>query len=386
MLLKSKIVCPRVKEIVSTIHDIKAEINLNVVGRIAETEAILLAIMSKNHVLMQGPPGVAKSYLAQCVFEHFKDAEVFNIQCTKRTSENAIIGPPNTAILRDEGRFWYNTESMMPECDMAFVDEIMDLSDDALRSMLSMLNERKLIKGPQQIDCPLWSAVTTTNFNRDDEESLAAVYDRFLFRINVKPLGSKSARMELLKMQRHEPTKFLSMGDLEFFYERAKKVTVPEAVLEAYIDILSSMEVTDRKAKKALEVLQVRALAGLRSEVRMEDLAILSNCLAVLNDSASMANYLTAYKRSGVDSLIQAEVHAREDKSIARQVRSLDRSVRDLLDEDVKPTYSEVEELAGSLNAAVKVYKDTCANLDVSLVEKVEYTLTLVDGVYNGEL
>ena len=45
---------------------IRAEVAKAVVGQAETVEHLLIALLAQGHVLLEGPPGTAKTFLAQC--------------------------------------------------------------------------------------------------------------------------------------------------------------------------------------------------------------------------------------------------------------------------------------------------------------------------------
>ena len=74
----------------------------------------------------------------------------------------------------------------MSTADFAFLDEVFDANDVALRSMLGILNERTFRKGKQIEQARLHTAIATTNFLRASDLT-EAVLDRFAFRATLLP-------------------------------------------------------------------------------------------------------------------------------------------------------------------------------------------------------
>src|SRR5712691_13097840 len=69
----------------------KAEIRKVVVGQDAAVELLLVAALAHGHVLIEGPPGSAKTLLARAV-AHMLGASFKRIQFTPDTTPTHIIG------------------------------------------------------------------------------------------------------------------------------------------------------------------------------------------------------------------------------------------------------------------------------------------------------
>jgi MoxR-like ATPase len=77
---------------------------------------------------------------------------------------------------------------MLPEAEIAFLDEIFQGSTAILNTLLGLLNEREFRRGHTRIHCPLRVCVGASNALPEDE-SLAAFADRFLVRIFIEPIA-----------------------------------------------------------------------------------------------------------------------------------------------------------------------------------------------------
>ncbi|GEN82566.1 hypothetical protein SLU01_08780 [Sporosarcina luteola] len=66
------------ENILSKIGEIKTALNAKFYEREAEVEAILIALLSKQHILLIGPSGTAKSALAVDLAKIIKGTHYFN--------------------------------------------------------------------------------------------------------------------------------------------------------------------------------------------------------------------------------------------------------------------------------------------------------------------
>src|SRR5262249_12700742 len=80
-------------------------------------------------------------------------------------------------------------EGMLPEADIVFLDEVFKSNSAILNSLLTLLNERRFTSGGQIIKCPLLSAFGASNEVPSDE-TLAAIFDRFILRIRSDNLDA----------------------------------------------------------------------------------------------------------------------------------------------------------------------------------------------------
>lgn len=145
-------------------------------------ELLILAAVAQEHVLVIGPPGTAKSAVVRRVAQSL-GGRYFEYLLGRFTEPSELFGPVNLVKLR-EGRVETDVAGMLPEADIAFLDEVFLGSTAILNTLLGVLNERQFRRGHTQIACPLRVCVGAANALPDDD-GLAAFADRFLLHVFV---------------------------------------------------------------------------------------------------------------------------------------------------------------------------------------------------------
>lgn len=148
-------------------------------------ELIVLAAVAREHLLVIGPPGTAKSAVVRRVAQTLGGV-YFEYLLGRFTEPTEIFGPVDLRKLR-EGTVETETREMLPEAEVAFLDEVFLGSTAILNTLLAVLNERTFRRGHTRLACPLRVCVGASNALPDDE-SLAAFADRFLVRVFVDPV------------------------------------------------------------------------------------------------------------------------------------------------------------------------------------------------------
>lgn len=129
---------------------------------------IELALLCREHVLVVGPPGTAKSAIAASVLGRITDestgvASLFAKQLSESTVQADLIGPVDFKVLTETGRTEHLTDEGMLGATHAFLDEVFDGREMLLRSILNVLYERELKHGrkvtPGRFEC----AIMTSN-------------------------------------------------------------------------------------------------------------------------------------------------------------------------------------------------------------------------------
>jgi MoxR-like ATPase len=171
--------------------DIVASARQGLVERELLVEAVALCAVAGEHLLVVGPPGTAKSQAVRNIAGGL-GGNYFEYLMGRFTEPNEVFGPVDLRRLR-EGVVEAQTEGMLPEADIAFLDEVFLGSSAILNTLLSILNERTFRRGHSVVACPLRVCVAATNTLPEDPV-LAAFADRFLARLFVTPVPD--ARLE----------------------------------------------------------------------------------------------------------------------------------------------------------------------------------------------
>ncbi|MER7757526.1 AAA family ATPase [Kitasatospora sp. NPDC097643] len=169
------------------------------VERETVAEVVALCAVAGEHLLVVGPPGTAKSEAVRRVAERL-GGRYFEYLLGRFTEPNELFGPVDLRRLR-EGRVEFETAGMLPEAEVAFLDEVFLGSTAVLNTLLGLLNERVFRRGGTVLASPLRICVGATN-QLPEDPALAAFADRFLARVFVEPVAD-SRLEELLEAGRH---------------------------------------------------------------------------------------------------------------------------------------------------------------------------------------
>ena len=166
---------------------VERELGAEVLEREEVVRSMILALIAGEHVLLLGPPGTAKSRLARSLCGRISGASYFYACLNRSSLPDEVFGPLMLSALRED-RFERNTQGMLPEAEVAFVDEVFKSNSAVLNGMLPILNERVYKSGASTTPVPLQMAVCASNEMPEDREELSALYDRLLVRHLVLPI------------------------------------------------------------------------------------------------------------------------------------------------------------------------------------------------------
>ena len=167
------------------LRDALADASRGLVERDVLVQLIALSAVAGEHLLVIGPPGTAKSEAVRRVATGL-GGNFFEYLLGRFTEPGEIFGPVDLKRLRD-GVVEARTEGMLPEADVAFLDEVFLGSTAILNTLLGLLQDRVYRRGSTLVRSPLRVCVGASNALPADP-ALSAFADRFLLRVFVTPV------------------------------------------------------------------------------------------------------------------------------------------------------------------------------------------------------
>ncbi|MBI1494373.1 AAA family ATPase [Halocynthiibacter styelae] len=279
----SEIINQNISQIIERISEIIENASEQLVERRVLFELVVLGIITKEHVLFIGPPGTGKSAAVKSAARQFSGT-YFEYLIGRFTEPGELFGALDLAALKD-GQVRPVVQNMLPEANIAFLDEIFLGSTAILNSLLGVLNERVYKRGTFECKVPLWSCVAASNALPEDP-MLQAFADRFLLTSFVEPVSEENlnallsagwarATNESVTTSATAPTK-LSAQDLQHLTDAVCQVDLTDT-LESYAHIVRKLRVrgvamSDRRLVKGQKLIAAAALLGGRSKASVADL------------------------------------------------------------------------------------------------------------------
>jgi MoxR-like ATPase len=159
---------------------VRAEIGKAIVGQADTVDLLLVALFARGHVLLEGPPGTAKTYLAQC-FARTLDLGFGRIQFTPDLMPADIIG--TNLFNFQTSSFTLNPGPVF--CELLLADEINRTPPKTQAALLEAMQERQVtIDGKSHRLSDRYMVVATQNpLEQQGTYPLPeAQLDRFLFK------------------------------------------------------------------------------------------------------------------------------------------------------------------------------------------------------------
>lgn len=310
---------------------LETELRKECFERREETHTAVLALLGRQHHFVLGAPGTAKSHMVNRLALRIEGAEIFNILMTRFSQPEETFGGPNVKTLAETGRFERVSTGMLPEADIAFLDEVFKANAAILNSLLMAINERKYVRsGGDVVDIPLHSVFAASNELATSDE-LAAMWDRIHYRHYTSPLQESSNFIAMLDLEvTPTPEKLLTLDQLHAAFELVKQVEIPQEVMEAVVSLKASLlndkiEVSDRRWREAVRSIRAESFYHGRMVAQVSDTRQLMHFLWQEPDQIKivrrlvleLANPMEREAAELLDALVEAYAQYKESKKQA---------------------------------------------------------------------
>ena len=258
----------------------------------------LLAAVAGESIFLLGPPGTGKSLVARRLKEVFADAKAFEYLMSRFSTPDEVFGPVSIGKLREQDCYERHTEGYLPSADVVFLDEIWKAGPAIQNTLLTVLNERIFLNGSRVERLPMKVLIAASNELPKEDEGLEALWDRFLVRAISNCMESEAAFYKMMRQQGevtvHIPP-HLQLTDerLHAWQEAACAVALPDDALKVISAIRKELArlakgegvepldyyTSDRRWKKAANLMRASAFLNGRTEVDFTDLLLLRHVL-----------------------------------------------------------------------------------------------------------
>jgi MoxR-like ATPase len=261
---------------------IREELNKQFLERAELIDGALVALLSGSHVLIIGPPGTAKSMLADELCRRIDGAGYFQWLLTKFSTPEEIFGAVSLKGLEQDD-YRRVTAFKLPEAHIAFLDEIFKANSSILNALLTIINERVFHNGRERVAVPLFTMFGASN-ELPDEDELTALYDRFMLRFVADYIADEFRFLRMLGGSTEAARTTITFAELEQLAADARAIPIGGGVLELIAGLrkhlgAQQIVVSDRRWKNSLAVMRAHALLLGRDAVTEDDVMFLEHVL-----------------------------------------------------------------------------------------------------------
>jgi MoxR-like ATPase len=279
---------PTIASIQAKFAATRLELGEAIIEKEPEVDMLLTALVAQEHALIISPPGAAKSLLGASLARWF-GCRPFYYCLNKFTEPNELFGQYSIKHLKDD-RYHRLTADMLPEAEIATLDEIWKCSSAIANTVLTILNERTFKNGTEDVCCPLRMLMAFSNewpTAENGGKELGALFDRFLFRKSAKYVVSEEGEQALLWRKDHTPhlSTTLTLAELDMATAAAGDLPWSEDAMAALGTLLKELRnkakifPSDRRKVKSPKAVQAYAFLAGATCVEPEHLAILEHVL-----------------------------------------------------------------------------------------------------------
>ena len=221
---------------VKTLADnIRAEIGKAIIGQQDTVDLMLVALFSGGHILLEGVPGTAKTFLAQ-VFSHVMKMDFGRIQFTPDLMPGDLLGTNLFSFQTNE----FNLVKGPIFCDLLLADEINRTPPKTQAALLEAMQERQVTIDGERFPLGNRFMVIATQNPIEQQGTYPlpeAQLDRFIFK-HVLDYPTREEEIEIV--QRHgSRTGSPKASDL------GVNPVVTRKELDAAVDLVGTVRLTD---------------------------------------------------------------------------------------------------------------------------------------------
>ena len=255
--------------IVAELRRLEGELNRSLKEREEVVRAVVLALLSGEHLYLVGPPGTGKSLAVRLAAERFSGLTYYERLLHMESDRASLSSSPLSPVGIAEG-------------SLVFLDEVLRAPKSLLLTLLGFLNER-VWHDPAPAPAALLSLFAASNAHPSQGDNLEAFFDRFALRCLVEPVRKFESFVDLLESLpvggAKEPGAAFSPEEFRRLHRHvATAVPLGSGVFEALWELRyrlgrEGISLSDRRWKMVLKILRAVAFYEGAGEVSVGHLS-----------------------------------------------------------------------------------------------------------------
>lgn len=343
-----------IKDAQDKIKQIGNEMNSLYMERGDLVDLSMIALIASTNLLMLGYPGTAKSQFTEEICSRITNGVYFQWMLNKTSDPSEILGPYSVKEMEND-KFKRITTNKLPEANIAFLDEVYKCNSPVLNILLPIMNEHVFYNDGIKNQVPLLSLFGASNEPPEDD-SLKALHDRFLIRINLEYVQDVVNQKNMLQNYLLKRASILNtsrtqitLDELKLLQDTAKTIRVPKTIITEFVKLINQLKmqniiISDRRKNESLKILQSSAVYHGRKIVSLDDFKVLKYVLWEREEDIEI-----------IEKFLSVVTNPNDDK-INRIQKDFDKIKNDI--DSITDTNAKVQKAIESKNTLVKLNQE----------------------------
>ena len=355
------------------ILNLESELQSILVHRTEEIRGIILAMLSRHHVLLLGPPGTAKTKMVS-QFSKGCGLTFYRRLLNQFTTPDEVFGPVDLKAYKDEGIYRRILKGKAADTQVVYLDEVFKAGPTILNTLLGLMEEREYDNDGTVVQTPLQTLVGTSNELPNSEDNLGAFYDRFMLRYVTPYLEDEADFRAMLRGSNVQVTPTLTQEKLAQVQEEVANMEVSQATYDSVTVLWETIKMeleiypSDRRFVQMLQIMAADSWMQGYTEVMPSSVKVAEHILW------NTPEQIKDVKRLVISSVNPGEIKAQEIVEAARIDYDIVMASEAIAIEDIS-TRQEIEDMIetlGTLGPGLDSYKASLRSMVQDIQTKIE--------------
>ena len=355
------------------ILNLESELQSILVHRTEEIRGIILAMLSRHHVLLLGPPGTAKTKMVS-QFSKGCGLTFYRRLLNQFTTPDEVFGPVDLKAYKDEGIYRRILKGKAADTQVVYLDEVFKAGPTILNTLLGLMEEREYDNDGTVVQTPLQTLVGTSNELPNSEDNLGAFYDRFMLRYVTPYLEDEADFRAMLRGSNVQVTPTLTQEKLTQVQEEVANMEVSQATYDSVTVLWETIKMeleiypSDRRFVQMLQIMAADSWMQGYTEVMPSSVKVAEHILW------NTPEQIKDVKRLVISSVNPGEIKAQEIVEAAKVDYDIVMASEAIAIEDIS-TRQEIEDMIetlGTLGPGLDSYKASLRSMVQDIQTKIE--------------